>query len=583
MQKPIYTGSSDFKEIIESDSYYVDKTAFLKYYLGRFKVMLITRPRRFGKTLTISTIKYFLTNNIDKDLQRRLFCNTEIFKDTEFCSEYMGKFPVISLSLKGLTKCNFNSLYSDLVELISELALQYKYLLQSDKFNDAEIKKLSALQDPELLLQKESLLSNSLKLLTGFLYQYHGQKPVVLIDEYDVPLATAAHYGFYDKLMNIMRPMLTNVLKDNSYLGRGILTGCLRIVKESIFTGLNNLNVNSVIEHPNYLASAIGFTADETSELLNYYGFGSVREDIRTWYDGYRFDGKEIYCPWEVLNYVDSNLALPDKTCFNKKNSWVNTSSNDVIKEFLGFINVKDTELMQTLMDGKDIEIEVNENLTYRELEQHSSKDFWTLLLFTGYLTVSKQIDSSGDNSKFLVKIPNKEIRDCFKTNIIDFFAKSTQYRAINEVITQYALNGSAQQLNEALKRYLKKYISVMDLGNRLQENYYHGYLNGYFSSQSDLIDNYQSNPETGNGRCDIMFTSMDETVGVIIEVKVCRDVTELKRTAEEGLKQILEKDYAQKFMEKPFIRTVHAYAIAFCKKTCLVQYKELLPGSPQA
>ncbi len=269
------------------------------------------------------------------------------------------------------------------------------------------------MQNKEKLLKNGSLLTDSLRKLTEFLYQYHGQEPVVLIDEYDVPLATAAQYGFYDEAVDIMSCMLGSALKDNSYLAKGILTGCLPFVREVITTGINHADLNSVV-FPNPLAAAVGFTAAETSELLNYYGYGSVREDIMRRYGGYRFDGEEICCPWDILNYADCNLALPDKSCFNPGDFWADTGSADVIKEFLGFIGGSDTRLMD-LADGKEAEIEVKETLSYRDLEQHFPEDCWTVLLYTGYLTVTKRVNPHEFNPRFLVKIPNEAIRACFK------------------------------------------------------------------------------------------------------------------------------------------------------------------------
>ena len=399
MLKSIGIGAELFHKLIENDCYYVDKTPFIRTVFKENKadVMLITRPRRFGKTLTISTFYDFLSLNIenpgDVSLQEKWFKDTKIFEDKEFCSEYMGKFPVIFISLKAVSGNDFLRAYEQLGSTIYKMLCQFDYLAESKKLKEDAVNDFKQLKNEKYLCNPENqnAVKNSLERLCYWLYLYHGIKPILLIDEYDVPIAKAAHNGYYREMIDIISPFLSNALKTNLYLGRAVLTGCLRAAKESIFTGLNNLLVCSILDSgDDNVSQGIGFTKEESEEVLSYYGLTDYYEDVRNNYDGYHFGTTHMYCPWDVMNFCNDNYRKlsKDKNLIQAGNYWINTSGNDVIEEFMGFIEPEDVELMQDLLDGKSITAEVRATLCYGDLQNHDINDFWTLLLYTALYRV---------------------------------------------------------------------------------------------------------------------------------------------------------------------------------------------------
>ena len=585
LRKGIAVGTDDYSKIIDNKGYFVDKTSLIKDVFAQNKneVLLISRPRRFGKTLTMSMFYHFLAINHDNpnDLtrQQELFKDTQIYQDREFCQQYMGHYPVIFLSLKSVESINFETAYQKLAEIIYGLVdSQFRFLLQSNELSDGNKRDLQYLLDLDNLEKVSSSvkLQFSLQKLTQFLYQHYGKKAIVLIDEYDVPLAKASVHGYYAQMVDVIRGMLGNTLKTNSYLKKGVLTGCLRVAKESIFTGLNNINVNTVFSRDEALSTGIGFTTDETNMMLDYYGLSSFNNIVKEWYGGYNFANHEMFCAWDVVNFCAEAIRLENCQDMTPQNYWVNTSSNDLINKFLGFLTEKDAQDMQTLVDGGTVSKKIRETLNHEDLKEHRSDDFWSMLLYTGFLTVVKPSDFDVASSELNFRIPNKSIRNCFKEKIQDYFTKApTQVQKATKIL-QSIFNADAEQLRVDIEDALAKFISVRDFSTKApKEYYYHGFLNSVFSTQCEHLRNYASNQEAGNGYSDITFLSKDSLLGVVLELKYTDDENELIPTAKAALKQIDEKHYIEAFKKNGFTEKVYALGLSFSKKSCAVSFKE--------
>ena len=585
LRKGIAVGTDDYSKVIYDNCYFVDKTSLIKdvFAQNKSEVLLISRPRRFGKTLTMSMFYHFLSINHNKpeDLSSHveLFKDTKIFADQEFCQQYMGHYPVIFLSLKSVEGINFETAYQKLAEVIYGLVdSQFRFLLQSNKLSDGNKRDLQYLLDLDNLEKVSSSvkLQFSLQKLTQFLYQHYGKKAIVLIDEYDVPLAKASVRGYYNQMVDVIRGMLGNVLKTNTYLEKAVLTGCLRVSKESIFTGLNNINVNTVFSRDEALSTGIGFTTDETNMMLDYYGLSSFNNIVKEWYDGYNFANHEMFCAWDVVNFCAEAIGLKNCQDMLPQNYWVNTSSNDLINQFLGFLTEKDAQDMQTLVDGGTVSKKIRETLNHEDLKEHRSDDFWSMLLYTGYLTVVKPSDFDVASSELNLRITNKSIRNCFKEKIQDYFTKApTQVQKAAKIL-QSVFNADAEQLRVDIEDALAKFISVRDFSTKApKEYYYHGFLNSVFSTQCEHLRNYASNQEAGNGYSDITFLSKDSLLGVVLELKYTDDENELIPTAKAALKQIDEKHYIEAFKKNGFTEKVYALGLSFSKKSCAVSFKE--------
>ena len=585
LRKGIAVGTDDYSKVIYDKCYFVDKTSLIKdvFAQNKSEVLLISRPRRFGKTLTMSMFYHFLSINHNKpeDLSSHveLFKDTKIFADQEFCQQYMGHYPVIFLSLKSVEGINFETAYQKLAEIIYGLVdSQFRFLLQSNELSDGNKRDLQYLLDLDNLEKVSSSvkLQFSLQKLTQFLYQHYGKKAIVLIDEYDVPLAKASVRGYYNQMVDVIRGMLGNVLKTNTYLEKAVLTGCLRVSKESIFTGLNNISVNTVFSRDVELATGVGFTKDETIDMLDYYGLSSFNNIVKEWYDGYNFANHEMFCAWDVVNFCAEAIGLKNCQDMTPQNYWVNTSSNDLINQFLGFLTEKDAEDMQTLVDGGTVSKKIRETLNHEDLKEHRSDDFWSMLLYTGYLTVVKPTDFDVASSELNLRIPNKSIRNCFKEKIQDYFTKApTQVQKATKIL-QSIFNADAEQLRVDIEDALAKFISVRDFSTKApKEYYYHGFLNSVFSTQCEHLRNYASNQEAGNGYSDITFLSKDSLLGVVLELKYTDDENELIPTAKAALKQIDEKHYIEAFKKNGFTEKVYALGLSFSKKSCAVSFKE--------
>ena len=585
LRKGIAAGTDDYSKVIYDKCYFVDKTSLIKdvFAQNKSEVLLISRPRRFGKTLTMSMFYHFLSINHNKpeDLSSHveLFKDTKIFADQEFCQQYMGHYPVIFLSLKSVEGINFETAYQKLAEIIYGLVdSQFRFLLQSNELSDGNKRDLQYLLDLDNLEKVSSSvkLQFSLQKLTQFLYQHYGKKAIVLIDEYDVPLAKASVRGYYNQMVDVIRGMLGNVLKTNIYLEKAVLTGCLRVSKESIFTGLNNISVNTVFSRDVELATGVGFTKDETIDMLDYYGLSSFNNIVKEWYDGYNFANHEMFCAWDVVKFCAEAIRLENCQDMIPQNYWINTSSNDLIYQFLGYLTEQDAVDMQTLVDGGTISKKIRETLNYEDLKQHESDDFWSMLLYTGYLTVAGHSNFDVASSELNLRIPNKSIRNCFKEKIQDYFTKApTQVQKAARIL-ECIFNADPKQLRLAINDALAKFISFRDVSTSApKEYYYHGFLNGVFSTQTEHLMNYVSNPEAGNGYADIIFLSKDSLLGVVLELKYTADGNELVPTAKVALKQIEEKRYVEVFKKNGITEKVHAFGISFNHKSCFAAFKE--------
>ena len=585
LRKGIAAGTDDYSKVIYDKCYFVDKTSLIKdvFAQNKSEVLLISRPRRFGKTLTMSMFYHFLSinHNNTEDLSRHveLFKDTQIYQDREFCQQYMGHYPVIFLSLKSVEGINFETAYQKLAEIIYGLVdSQFRFLLQSNELSDGNKRDLQYLLDLDNLEKVSSSvkLQFSLQKLTQFLYQHYGKKAIVLIDEYDVPLAKASVRGYYNQMVDVIRGMLGNVLKTNTYLKKAVLTGCLRVSKESIFTGLNNISVNTVFSRDVELATGVGFTKDETIDMLDYYGLSSFNNIVKEWYDGYNFANHEMFCAWDVVKFCSEAIDLADSQKMLPQNYWINTSSNDLIYQFLGYLTEQDAVDMQTLVDGGTISKKIRETLNYEDLKQHESDDFWSMLLYTGYLTVAGHSNFDVASSELNLRIPNKSIRNCFKEKIQDYFTKApTQVQKAARIL-ECIFNADPKQLRLAINDALAKFISFRDVSTSApKEYYYHGFLNGVFSTQTEHLMNYVSNPEAGNGYADIIFLSKDSLLGVVLELKYTADGNELVPTAKVALKQIEEKRYVEVFKKNGITEKVHAFGISFNHKSCFAAFKE--------
>ena len=558
MRKKLPIGIENFEEFSKENFYYVDKTMFIAELLNNWgKVNLFTRPRRFGKSLTISMLKCFFEINCEK----ALFDGMDILQEKELCKQYMGKFPVISISLKGVDGLNYQQAYAALRRLIGNEALRFYYLSDSPELLPDEKKTYQALihvKDGKFTMDDEMLV-DSLRTLSQLLSKHFSQKVILLIDEYDVPLDKAFQAGYYDEMIVLIRNLFSNALKTNEFLQFAVLTGCLRVSKESIFTGLNNLKVHTItdVRYDQYF----GFTEEEVSEMLAFYGLESYRDIIRDWYDGYRFGKVSLYCPWDVLNYCDELLADEEA---EPENYWANTSENDMVRRFIDKADKNTKNEIEQLVNGGTIVKSIKQELTYKDMDD-SIENVWSILLATGYLTQRGRFS----NRQFELAIPNKEVRELFIDLVKDWFKETT--RADWSRIEKFCMafpKGDVTRIGEMLHDYLWDSISVRDTAVRKnrKENFYHGMLLGLLQSQGNWL--IQSNAELGEGYSDISICT-SEKIGIIIELKYAEDGN-LEKGCEEALKQIEEKKYAAGLKWKG-MKNIIKYGIAFCEKECMV------------
>lgn len=556
-KKKLPIGVENFEELRLEDFYYVDKTVLIKELLTHWgKVNLFTRPRRFGKSLNMSMLRSFFEPGSDK----KIFSQLKISEEVSLCEEFMGKFPVILVSLKGINAGTYEKALDMAVQVIRGEMRRFQYLLGSGRLTDYDREAYRGLLQAEAA---ESILCSSLKVLSELLEKHHGSKVILLIDEYDVPLAKAFERGYYDQMVVFIRNMFEYSLKTNDSLKFAVLTGCMRISKESIFTGLNNLKVLSVAEVQ--FDEAFGFTDREVREMLEYYGLAAHYEKIREWYDGYQFGNAEVYCPWDVINYCDALLADPEA---EPKNYWLNTSSNEAVRRFIRESDKAAVRReIEALVAGETIRKEIRQELTYIDMYD-SIDNLWSVLFTTGYLT--KRGRPEGDT--FCLAIPNMEIRKIFTAQIMEFFKESVPKNgaALQEFCTALK-NGDAERVEKRLGEYLRRTVSIRDtfVKKHLKENFYHGILLGILGCQDAW--SVSSNEESGDGYSDILVETDDGEIGMVLELKYAED-GDLEEACRKALSQIEEKRYEERLLEEGVTR-IFKYGIAFCKKRCLVAF----------
>ena len=579
-------GKQSYENIVKNNFYYVDKTRALKTVFEdeSSQVLLITRPRRFGKSLTLSMFNSFLSLNYEdeKDLSHHieLFKDKEIYKDKEFCEQFMGQYPVIAISLKDVQGLDFEDAYKALAKEIFKLASKYRFLQNSNKLDEGDKLLLNNLLDFNFLrdLKNLDILKSSLQDLITLLYKHYDKQVILLIDEYDVPLAKSSLNGYYKQMVDLMSGFYSKALKDtDEFVQKAVITGCLRVAKESIFTGVNNFSVNTVFNREDDLTTIIGFTEKETEDMLNYFGLSDFKALVKENYDGYNFYNHEIYCSWDVVSFCQSALKQQDQSKVVADCYWINTSSNDIIKQFLGFISPKDSDDMQTLVDGGSVKKNIHVNMNHEDLKNHDSDDFWSMLAYTGYLTAAPNAEFDIDHEPIELVIPNKSILECFRLNILQFFTKDESQLSKAHDILNAVFDGKALDLSNALEDALAHYISIRDFSsNEPKESYYQGFLNGYFSSQNDLLKGYASNAELGNGYADITFKNKNKNIAVIIEIKHAKEESENQTRAFEALDQIEKNKYVLNYLGDDYVTDILCYGICFCKKSCYVAFKEL-------
>ena len=556
-------GMENFVEIRRNNFYYVDKTRLIEQLVEKWsEVSLFTRPRRFGKTLNMSMLRAFF----EVGAEANLFDGLYISHKKELCEQYMGKYPVISFTLKNIEGQSFDEVKKSMKYLIGTIARQYSFLLESEKLSVVEKEIYRALlftNEDGTFQMSDVALEKSLYRLTELLEKHYHKKVIVLIDEYDVPLEKAFHHGYYDEMVILIRNLFGNVLKTNEHLKMAVLTGCLRIAKESIFTGLNNFKVYPITMRA--FDESFGFTDEEVQKMLTYYGLEEDYEIVKAWYDGYRFGDVDVYCPWDVINYCSDRQYDPK---LEPQNYWANTSSNDIISHFIdgmgGQRKVTRIEL-ERLINGETVQKEINQELTYKEL--YSSIDnLWSTLFMTGYLT--QKGDSNG--KRYNLAIPNQEIRNIMTDHILQLFKEDVaKDGAMVETFCQALVDGNANRIEQLFTEYLMKTISVRDTFVRkpVKENFYHGILLGILSYKGGWY--VTSNRESGDGFSDIMVRIDDEDVGIIIEVKYAENGKE-EEMSRKALLQIHEKHYEKVLLDED-IHKVMKYGIACNKKKCKV------------
>ena len=584
-------GDEDFVTFRENGIYYVDKTQYLKpLFAGTDSRFLLLRPRRFGKTLTMSTLRRFLEmdyrNPGDTSRQQELFRGLKVTEDREFCEEHMGRYPVVSLSLKGVKGTGFVEAYRSLAGTISKLAQDFRWLdgpeLEEDERDFLNMLiKYKYLRDPACI----DYVGQSLSFLCRLLRKRfrNGRKPVLLVDEYDVPLQKAAVGGYYEPMSELIGSLLGDVLKTNDDICKGILTGCLRATKEGIFTGLNNLSVDTVLTQDESLSASIGFTPDEVRAMMDYYGLGSLYEKARSWYDGYSINGQDLFCPWDVTSYVRVLSLSSEPGSIDPEPYWNNSSNTPVITEHMPHLTSEDADRIEELLAGRSIEAEVDEGMSYGTLRLNnlSSKQFWNILLYTGYLTLAKK----GAGRIHELRIPNMEVLQCFRENISSYYEDTgpNEYGTLVRNMIDELLEGNAKKAQGSLRTLLRGYVSLRDNATRApHENFYHGFLNGLLAAAGDYISDFQSQADAGSGYADITFSSYDGGSSVVIEVKYASDAkARLQDLASRAITQIEEKGYAAGLCGDGSDRVIEC-GIAFRGRECAVRCKELLPAGVQ-
>ena len=558
-------GIENFEEIRTEGFYYVDKTGLIRDLLNNWgKVNLFTRPRRFGKTLNMSMLKSFFEIGAD----RTLFDGLAISRETALCEAYMGRFPVVFVSLKGVDGLTFEEAESRFIEIIGSEAERFSFLLESDKLSDNEKEKYRAL----LKLKNGQydmgtiVLTSSLQTLSLLLNKHYDQKTILLIDEYDVPLDKAFQHGYYKEMVALIRSLFGQALKTNDFLQFAVLTGCLRVSKESIFTGLNNFKVLSITD--SRFDEHFGFTDAEVKTLLDDYNLTAHYGETKEWYDGYRFGSVDVYCPWDVINHVDRLCGEPNA---EPQAYWINTSGNDLVRRFVDKADKTTQCEIERLIAGEAIEKAVRLELTYNEID-NSIDNLWSVLFTTGYLTQVGKVE----RGVYKLIIPNREVREVFILQIQEWFKETVVHdEKPMQAFCQAFLDGNAEELQKRLTVILGKMISILDTKakDEQKENFYHGLLLGLLRSEPNWL--ILSNAESGDGFSDILIEPEDPDTGIVIEVKYSPTLAGMESVCEAAMNQIKEKRYDERLRNEGR-ENVTAFGIAFCKKRCRVVFEKL-------
>ena len=553
-------GIEDFKEIRQEEFYYIDKTKLLEQLLEKWgKVNLFTRPRRFGKTLNMSMLRYFFEIGTDESLFDGLY----IKNNKKICEEYMGKFPVIFISLKNVEGLDFETALYRFVEIIGREAERFYFLLHSEKLtvNEKERYKTLIRLDNGRYSMDVNILASALRLLSELLYKHYGKKTIIIIDEYDVPLDKAFQNGYYREMVSLIRAMFGDALKTNDFLQFAVLTGCLRVSKESIFTGLNNFKVLSIAD--TRFDEQFGFTDEEVQTLLESYGLLEHISETKEWYDGYHFGDADVYCPWDIINHVDRLCGEPDA---KPQSYWINTSGNGLVKRFIGKANKTTRDEIERLVSGETIEKQVSLELTYDEIDT-TIDNLWSVLFTTGYLTQTGMTESGA----YKLVIPNKEVREVYKLQIQEWFKRTVMSNTEQLKIFWKAFDGGdTKAVENYLNRTLSNSISVFDTKARDEEkeSSYHTILVGLLVGNADWL--VKSNVEAGDGFADIIVETEDFDAGIIIELKYSKTFSGMDKACEKAITQIKEKRYDE-YLKNDDRHDIMIYGIAFCKKKCKV------------
>lgn len=559
-------GIDDFRKLRESSFYYVDKTRLIEQLLLNWsEVTLFTRPRRFGKTLNMSMLKSFFEIGTDKSLFDGLY----ISGNKELCDEYMGKYPVIFLSFKGVEGLTYDEAFDAFVRVIGKEISRVSFLADSDKLTMLEreqYKGLTIIEDGNFVFSKDKLIS-SLQLLSQMLYKHYDQKVVILIDEYDVPLDKAFQNGYYKEMVSLIRGLFGQALKTNEFLQFAVLTGCLRVSKESIFTGLNNFEINSIVDIDH--DEQFGFTDDEVIKLLSDYDRSERYPDVKEWYDGYHFGNADIYCPWDVINFAKKLVSDP---AARPSAFWINSSGNDMVKRFVDKADQTTRDEIEKLVAGGFVEKQLRLDLTYDEID-NTIDNLWSVLFTTGYLTKIGEVKVPDSESyAYRLVIPNKEVREVFVLQIQEWFkAVVANDDDTMKLLSKAILDKDDKQIARQLNIVMSRMISILDTKapDAMKENFYHGLLLGLLrGSNPDWL--IKSNRESGDGFSDILIKPEDPDEGIVIEVKYAKEMKELDAACEAAMAQIKDKRYDEALRDEGRC-DILAYGIAFCRKRCRV------------
>lgn len=561
-------GIEDFKEIRSNGYYYVDKTRLIEQLLGNLgKVNLFTRPRRFGKTLNMSMLKSFFEIGADPALFEDLY----ISQNRPVCEQALGKYPTLFLSLKNVEGFTFEAAKYQLIELVGEEARRFPFLQKSDKLDACDRETYASLckmNDGQYVME-DNMLYASLQMLSKLLYKHYGEKAVILIDEYDVPLEKAFQHGYYKEMVALLRVLFGKALKTNDTLEFAVLTGCLRVSKESIFTGLNNFKILSITDAR--FEEQFGFTEEEVEKLLAYYQVGNRLAETKEWYDGYHFGNVDVYCPWDVMNHVDRLKGDPEA---RPEAYWINTSGNDLIKRFVDKAGKTTKDEIERLIAGDTIEKQIRFDLTYDEID-NSIDNLWSVLFTTGYLTYT----GITEEGAYRLVIPNKEIKEVFKLQIQEWFKKSIfqntgQLQNFWKAFAEGNTEGIEKYLNKILSNSVSVFDTKADRGEK--ESSYHNLLVGILTGNDDWL--VKSNVEAGDGFADIIIETEDPDAGIVVELKYTKEFQEMEQACEKALTQIKDRRY-QEYLRNDDRQDILLYGIAFCKKRCRVVAERMCSG----